>query len=107
MVHKFFNENLQKIYKDQEFQSTYIWNVDEFGANASRNEVGKVLATVNSRKVYTIIPNEREWISVLICINANGGSISNYYIFKGVKAERNYLALCENGSTFGLQKRAG
>ena len=104
MVAKFY-ENLQNIYMEQEFQPTYIWNVDESGANTSRNGVGKVLAAKGSRNVHTIIPNEREWISVLTCINAFGDTIPHYYIFKGVRARRDYLALCESGSTFGMQKK--
>jgi hypothetical protein len=33
--------------------------------------------------VHKIIPNEREWLPVLMCINASGQAIPNFYIFKG------------------------
>ena len=81
--------------------------MDEFGANASRNGVGKVLASKGSRNVHTTIPNEKGWISILTCINTNRDSISNYFIFKGIMARSDYLALCRTRSTFELQIRDG
>ena len=68
------------------------------------NGIGKVLASRGFRNVHSIIPNEREWIFVLTCINAKRDSISKYYIFR---ARRDYLALCETRSTFELQKKDG
>ena len=53
----------------------------------------------------SMIPNEKEWLSVLTTINANGETIPNYYIFKGMRPRRNYLALYENGATYEMQKR--
>ena len=29
----------------------------------------------------------------------------NFYIFKGIRPKRNYLALCEDGASFGMQKK--
>ena len=29
----------------------------------------------------------------------------NFYIFKGIRPRRNYLALCEDGASFGMQKK--
>ena len=57
-------------------------------------------------KIYTFfIPNKREWHSNLTSINASEDTICNYYIFKGVSTRRYYLSLCEDGTTFGIQKR--
>ena len=87
--------------------------MDESRANASRNGVGKVLAARGFRNVHTIIPNEREWISVLTCINANRDTIPHYYIFKGVstsrkivtksiKHQQNFVDLCTISSIFTI-----
>ena len=54
-----------------------------------------------------MVPNESEWLSVLITINANGDTIPNYYIFKGIRSRRNYLALRESSATYGMQKKVG
>ena len=93
MVHKFY-ENLQRIYMQQEFQPIHIWNVYESRVNAFGNGIGKVLAYRDFTNVHTIIPNERKWILVLTCINANRDIIPNYYIFKGVRKRKDYLDLC-------------
>ena len=103
-VQSFYN-NIQALYNQIVYQSTNIWNVDESSANAIRNGVSKVFAPKEMRSVHTIIFNERKWISVQISINANGEIISNYYNFKGVRSIMDYLALCEHGTTFNMQKR--
>ena len=59
-----------------------------------------------TKRIYSITPNKSEWISVLTSINANGETIIFYYIFKEVKSTRNYLAFCEHGATFDMQKMA-
>ena len=79
--------------------------MDEYGTNASRNEVGRVFGPKGSRSVHTLIPNEREWISVLTAINVEVETMSNFYIFKGIRPRRNYLVLCEDGASFGMQKK--
>ena len=103
MVYTFYT-NLQHLYNQHNYQPSHIWNVDESGANASRNGVGKVFAARGSRNVHTLIPNEREWILVLTAINAHGETMPHYYIFKGIRPRRNYQALCEDGTSFGIQK---
>ena len=67
--------------------------------------MGRVFAPEGARNVHTLIPNEREWISVLIVINAQKTTIPNFYIFKGIRVSRNYLAKCEDGASFEMQKK--
>ena len=69
MVNTFY-ANLQHLYNQKNYQSSHIWNVDELGANAGRNGVGRVFAPKGARNVHILIPNEREWIFVLTAINA-------------------------------------
>ena len=54
---------------------------------------------------YKIVPSEREWLTVLLTINASENSISNYYIFKRIKQLRNYILLYEEGAIVGMQKK--
>ena len=100
-----FYENLQTLYNQEEYPSSHIWNVDESGANASRNGFGKVFTPRGTRNVHLLTPNEREWISVLTYINASGETIPYYYIFKGLRIRRDYIALCDDGTTFGMKKK--
>ena len=102
-----FYENLEKLYNQHQYQPSEIWNVDESRTNARKNGIGKIFAQKGIRSVQSMIPNDREWLSVLTTINANGDTIPNYYVFNGVRARKDYLALCEIRATYGMQKRDG
>ena len=41
-----------------------------------------MLAKRGTKAVYTIVPNERIWTSVLVAINSVGETMPNYYVFK-------------------------
>jgi hypothetical protein len=64
-----------------------------------------VLAKKESRGVYSVIPDEKEWLSVLACVNAAGSSIPSFYIFRGLRFRRNYIKDCENGATMAMQQK--
>jgi hypothetical protein len=58
--------------------------------NESSVQVGQnggVFILVNSdfRSMHSIIPNKREWLYVLFCINATKKCLLIFYIFKGKK----------------------
>jgi hypothetical protein len=46
--------------------------------------------------VHSIIPKEREWLSVLVCVNAADFHIPNFYIFRGKSFQRDYIKQCED-----------
>jgi hypothetical protein len=56
--------------------------------------------------VQSIVPNQWEWLSVLVCINAAGLSIPSFYIFRGKRFRQNYIENCEVGATMAMQPRA-
>jgi len=80
IVASFYN-NLEAMYKIHNYEAQQIWNCDEIGAQAGRDGGAYVLARKGSKSVLKVIPNQREWLSVVSCINAQGIHISNYYIF--------------------------
>ncbi len=92
-------DNLEKLYKLRNYESSHIWNCHELGVQATRGGQGKLLAMKGFHNVHTITPKEREWFIILTCINAKGASISNFYIFKGKRMSRNYIVHCESGAT--------
>jgi hypothetical protein len=53
--------------------------------------------------VHTVIPNEREWLTILSCVNANGEAVPNFYVFKGKWMRRNFLELANDGDTMAMQ----
>jgi hypothetical protein len=79
-----FYENLEGLLA-KDYEARHIWNCDESGAQAGRNGGGRVLAKTGIRSVHSIIPKEREWLSVLVCVNAAGFHIPNS-TFSGVRA---------------------
>jgi hypothetical protein len=101
-----FYTNLEKLYAIHHYSPSRIWNCDESGAQAGRNSGGLVLARTGSKSFHTITPDEREWLSVLACINAAGDTIPNFYIFKEKRMRHNYIEKCEVGATMAMQKKA-
>jgi hypothetical protein len=59
-----------------------IWNCDEFGVQARKNEGVVVIARTRAWLVHSIVPDQRERLFFLVCINAAGLSIPSFYIFK-------------------------
>jgi hypothetical protein len=104
-VRSFF-ENLQHLYSMHEYQPDRIWNCDESGGQAGRNGGAIVIARRGARRVHSIVPNQREWLSVLVCINAAGSSIPSFYIFRGRRFRHNYIEKCEPGATMAMQQKA-
>jgi hypothetical protein len=86
-----FYESLSSLYAKYEYSPLQIWNCDESGIQVGRNGGAYVLAKTGSRNVHQVVPNEREWLTVLTCINAAGESITNFYIFRGKRFRRNYI----------------
>ena len=53
---------------------------------------------------YSLI--KMEHLNVLSCVNADGGSISNFYILKGSYFFDDYIPKCEPGAVMGMQPNA-
>ena len=98
--------NLEKLYTAHNYPPSHIWNCDELGVQAGRSGGATVLARRGSRLVHSIEPNQKEHLSVLSCINADGGCIPNFYILKGCYFLADYIANCEEGAVMGMQPNA-
>lgn len=101
-----FYKNLQTLLTLHEYSADRIWNCDESGAQAGRSGGGVVIARKGARHVHSLVPDQREWLSVLVCINASGVSIPSFYVFKGTRFRQNYIERCEPGATMAMQPRA-
>ena len=64
------------------------------------------MAKHGSRFVHSIELDQCEHHSVLSCINAAGGSIPNFYIWKGTYFLEDYIVRCEEGAMMGMQPNA-
>ena len=76
-----FYSNIQQLYNKENYPAERIWNSDETGAEACRNGGGRVWARKGSRFVHKVLPNEREWITNLTCVNVAGDHIPGFYLF--------------------------
>ena len=74
--------------------------------HAGRSSDAIVLAKRGTRFVHSREPNRREHLSVLSCINADGGFIPNFYILKESYFLEDYIAKCELGAVMGMQANA-
>jgi hypothetical protein len=103
---KTFYSNLRSLYDKYEYSPSRIWNCDESGVQAGQNGGAYVLARQGCRSVHQVITDKHEWMTVLTCINANGQSVPNFYIFRGKRFRRNYVVHCEHGATMAMSKKA-
>jgi hypothetical protein len=65
-----FYSNLETLLNLHNYHVQRIWNYDETGAQAGRDGGAMVIARRGSQSVHFIIPDQREWLSCLVCINA-------------------------------------
>jgi hypothetical protein len=86
-----FYENLQTLYTLYKYTPDRIWNCDESGAQARKNGEGVVIVRTGARRVHSIVPNQWEWLSMLVCINAIGKTIPSFYIFRGKRFGKDYI----------------
>ena len=98
--------NLEFLYTSYNYPPTHIWNCDKLGVQARRSSGTTVLAKRGSRSVHSIEPNQREHLSVLSCVNADGGSIPNFYILKRSYFLEDYIARCKEDAVMGMQPNA-
>jgi hypothetical protein len=59
---------------------------------------GLVWARRGPQIVHYLMPNEREWITILSCIDASGSNI-----FRGKRVMENYVEHCEDGASMAMQ----
>jgi hypothetical protein len=62
-----------------------------------------VIAKRGARRVHSIVPNQREWLSVLVAVNATEQAIPAFYIFRGKRCSQNYIEHCEPRATMAMQ----
>jgi hypothetical protein len=96
---KSFYENLQTLYTLYQYTPDRIWNCNESGAQMGKNGGGVVIARTGARRVHSVVPDQHEWLSILVCINAARIAISSFYIFRGKRFGKNYIEQCEPGAT--------
>lgn len=76
-VRSFYNK-LEAMYAIHKYSPNRIWNYDETGAQGGKNGGGVIIARTGARRIHSIVPDQRDWLSVLVSINAAGSSIPSF-----------------------------
>ena len=98
-----FYENLEGLYQEHQYDTSQVWNCDETRAQANKNGEAMVFARRGIRSVHTLVPNERQWLSILVAINSARTTMPNYYVFKGKRPNPDFISKCENGACMSMQ----
>ena len=61
------------------------YNVDEIGTMISLGDNPLVIGPSAVRKVFTMDPGKREWVTILECVSASGRVLLPLVIFKSTK----------------------
>jgi hypothetical protein len=56
--------------------------------------------------MHLVIPKKREWLSVLVCVNAADYHIPSFYIFCGKSFQRDYIKKCKDNVSMAIQPKA-
>ncbi|OWZ03193.1 TRAF3-interacting protein [Phytophthora megakarya] len=89
-----------------DISTSRIWNRDETGmCPQTRNSKKKVLAATNMR-ANVQESNDRTNVSVLVCVNADGGYVLPFFMLPGKKIRVRDTAGGMKGSTFAASESA-
>ena len=67
------------------------WNVDEVGSMIGLGDNPLVIGPAAVRKVYTMDPGNREWVTILECVSGGGRALSPLVIFKGEDVQQQWF----------------
>jgi hypothetical protein len=95
-------DNLNELYTLHTYPLESICSCDEIGIQAGRTSRGIIIARRGARRVHTIVPEQREWLSVLVCINVAGLAIPSFYVLKKKSFRQNYIERCKPGVTMSM-----
>ena len=94
---------LKTLYEIHNYDAYYMWNSDKTRAQAGCGGGAMVIAKKDSQVVHSVIPNDKEWMFVLSCENAQGSAIPSFYIFWERRFKGNYILGCEVGASMAMQ----
>jgi hypothetical protein len=95
----------EQVYNAKDFPPSHIWNTDEIGVCAGRNNSTlKVIVKKGSKSVRHTMVDDREWLN-MTCINAAGSFVPNLYIFKRkTRSIIDYIQNCEPNAAMSWQE---
>ena len=87
------------------YEASHIRNMDETRVHATwKNKTLKVVAKRGTKNVNIPAGDNRECLTIVVCISAQGTYTPPYYIFKGKYLLQNSVELCGPGATMYVQE---
>ena len=80
-----------KRLKEKDIQIEDMYNMDETGFAIGVLQWSYVVINKDSKTRYKAQPGRQEWVSVVECICADGGSITPFIILKGKKVTSSWI----------------
>jgi hypothetical protein len=94
------------LYTQHQYSPDHTWNFNEIGIQARRQLGAKVLTKRGSYQLYNTIPKSKEWLTINCVMNAVGGLIPIFYIFRGERIKDDYIKYCKFGTCMVGQTKA-
>ncbi len=101
-----FYNNIQTLYTQHKYSVNHIWNLNKISIQVRWQFGPRILAKRGSNKVYSNIPNFKEWLIVHYAMNAIRASLLIFYIFKGERIRKNQIGRCKLGTCMEMQTKA-
>lgn len=87
--------NLTSMITFQGYEVSCIWNMDKLGIQAmDRNNTLNIVAKEESKNVNISTCDNRQWLTILVCISAIGTFTLHYFIFKRTYLLQDYVEFC-------------
>lgn len=78
-----FYEKLDNLVKEYDIPAENIYNMDEKGIQMGIGSRVKALVDRDQKNVHQIEDGNRELVTIIDCVSADGGSIPPNVVFKG------------------------
>ena len=76
------------------------YNVDEIGSMIGLGDNPLVIGPAAVRKIYTMDPGNREWVTILECVSADSRVLPPLVIFKGAEVQQQWFVNQVNDEDF-------
>ena len=90
VIQRFFSY-FKSVIDTHKIEARDIWNMDETGIALGVSHSQYVFAPVEKKRVYSKIPYNREWITIIEAISATGQFLTPLVIMKGQKAQHTWF----------------
>lgn len=84
-------EQLNSLILSKGIKPAHIWNMDETGNALGPCANQTILGNASTKRSYVSRPEDREWVSVIECISAEGIAIQPLVIFKGQHVQNQWF----------------